>query len=253
MENRKMRFLTYGNKEAPPVMLIHGMATTAEICYGGIAPRLARKYYVILAVLDGHDPCSDNVFRSLDDSCHKIEKFVTENSGGHLYALSGFSLGGSIAAELLQRGNITIDKVHLDAAFCVKLGALAPFYTFLFVHGIRYMQSGRAIPESITDSVFGKGNNSVAQMLFSDVRTETIKNCCHDVYDFDVRDELRKTNAEIMFWLGENEPYPRKSVKLLHRYLPDIKVRVFRGMGHGQLLHEHPAFYLKALTAYLSE
>jgi hypothetical protein len=68
-----------------------------------------------------------------------------------------------------------------------------------------------------------------------------------------VRDELRKTNAEIMFWLGENEPYPLKSIKLLHRYLPAIKVRMFRGMGHGQLLHEHRTYYLKALIKFLSE
>lgn len=248
-----MRFITLGNKENPPVMLIHGMATTAEICYGKIAPRLAEKYYVILAVLDGHDPCSDTVFRSLDDSCRMIEKFVSENFDGHLYALSGFSLGGSIAVELLQRGNITIDKAHLDAAFCVKLGALALFYTFLFVHGIRYMQSGRAIPECITDSVFGKGNNSVAEMLFPDVKSETIRNCCHDVYNFKVSGKLRKNNSEIIFWLGENEPYPRKTVKLLRRYLPDIKVRMFRGMGHGQLLHEHRSYYLKALMNFLSE
>jgi len=252
-ENVKMRFLTYGNKEKPPVMLIHGMATTAEICYGKIAAQLAEKYFVILSVLDGHDPCGDTVFHSLDDSCRKIEMFIKENFGGHLYALSGFSLGGSITVELLQRGHITVDKVHLDAAFCVKLGALAPFYTFLFVHGIRYMQSGRVIPECITDSVFGKGNNSVAEMLFPNVKSETIRNCCHDVYDFEVRDELRKTSTEIMFWLGENEPYPRKSVKLLYRYLPAIKVRMFRGMGHGQLLHEHRTYYLKALIKFLSE
>ena len=248
-----MRFLTYGKMEAPPVMLIHGMATTAEICYGEIVPGLARRYRVILAVLDGHDPCGDTVFRSLGDSCRKIETYVKENFGGHLYALSGFSLGGSIAAELLQRGSITADKVHLDAAFCVRLGALAPLYTFLFVHGIRYMQSGHTVPERITDSVFGKGNNSVSEMLFYDIKSETIRNCCHDVYGFELRDELRKTNAEIMFWLGENEPYPKKTVKLLHRYLPKIKVRMFKGMGHGQLLHEHPAFYLNMLIKFLSE
>ena len=252
-EDMKMRFLTYGNKEDPPFMLIHGMATTAEICYGKIAPRLAEKYYVILAVLDGHDPRDNSVFHSLGDSCRMIENYVSKYFDGHLYALSGFSLGGSITVELLQRGHITVDKVHLDAAFCVKLGALAPFYTFLFVHGIRYMQSGRVIPACITDSVFGKGNNSVAEMLFPNVKSETIRNCCHDVYDFEVRDELRKTNAEIMFWLGENEPYPLKSVKLLHRYLPAVKVRMFRGMGHGQLLHEHRTYYLKALIKFLSE
>lgn len=234
-------------------MLIHGMATTAEICYGRMAPRLAERYYVILAVLNGHDPNEDTVFCSLSDSCREIEKYVRDELGGKLFALSGFSLGGSIAVELLQRGNITVDKVLLDAAFCIKLGALAPFYTFLFVHGIRYMQSGRAVPGCIIDHIFGRGNNSVAEMLFTGVKSETILNCCRDVYYFELREELRKTNADVMFWFGENEPYPRKTARLLHQYLPHIKVRMFGKMGHGQLIHEHPAFYLKELMKFLSD
>ena len=40
-EIMKMRFLTYGNKETLPVMLTHGMAATAGICYRKIAPLLA--------------------------------------------------------------------------------------------------------------------------------------------------------------------------------------------------------------------
>ena len=66
-----MDFLTYGDSTAPAVMLIHGMATTAEICYSTIAEQLSRNYYVILAKLDGHDPDSDSVFLSLNDSCRK--------------------------------------------------------------------------------------------------------------------------------------------------------------------------------------
>ncbi len=115
-----MHFLTLGDTSAPAVMLIHGMATTAELCYSTIAEKLSRYYYVILAKLDGHDPDSDSVFLSLNDSCRKIEQYVKRYHSGHLYALSGFSLGGSIAVQLLQRGRIQIDKVHLDAAFCQK-------------------------------------------------------------------------------------------------------------------------------------
>ncbi len=248
-----MKFLTYGDNTAPAVMLIHGMATTAEICYGAMAKNLSRYYYVILAKLDGHDPDSDSVFISLEDSCRKIEHYVKQHHYGHLYALSGFSLGGSIAVELLQRGNIQIDKVHLDAAFCLKFGVLKPYFTALFTYGIRYMQSGRTIPTFITDSVFGKGNHSVQEMLFHQIKSETIRNCCGDVYSFTLCDSLQNVTSEIVFWMGEHEPYPRKTARLLRQYLPQIQVRVFKGMGHGQLLHEHPNYYLRELLKYLKE
>ncbi|MBR5091025.1 MAG: alpha/beta hydrolase [Ruminiclostridium sp.] len=246
-----MRFITYGNADLPPVMMIHGMATTAEICYDRIAKKLSTRYHVILAVLDGHDDKSDSIFVSVDDSCKKIERYVSENFGGHLYAISGFSLGGSIAVELLQRGNISIEKAHLDAAFCIKLGALAPVYTFIFTEGIRYIQSGRKVPESITGHIFGKGNNSVIEMLFYDIKRDTILNGCHDVYRFELREELRDCGAETVFWFGSNEKFPRKTARLLRKYMPKMKVCVFKGMGHGQLLHEHPDYYLKRLTIFL--
>ncbi|MBR2086030.1 MAG: alpha/beta hydrolase [Oscillospiraceae bacterium] len=246
-----MNFLTYGDSTAPTVMLIHGMATTAEICYASIAKKLSRNYHVILAKLDGHDPDFDSVFISLEDSCRKIEHYAKQHYSGHLYALSGFSLGGSIAVELLQRGNIQIDKVHLDAAFCVKFGILKPFYTALFTYGIRYMQSGRTIPAFITDSVFGKGNRSVQEMLFYQIKSESIRNCCGDIYSFTLCDSLRNATSEIVFWMGEHEPYPRKTARLLRQYLPQMQVKVFKGMGHGQLLHEHPRFYCRELLKVL--
>jgi pimeloyl-ACP methyl ester carboxylesterase len=246
-----MNFLTYGDSTAPAVMLIHGMATTAEICYSSIAKKLSQDYYVILAKLDGHDPDSDSVFISLDDSCRKIENYVKAHHGGHLYALSGFSLGGSIAVELLQHGKIQIEKVHLDAAFCVKFGVLKPFYTVFFTYGIRYMQSGRTIPACMTDSLFGKENRSVLEMLFRQIKSETIRNCCGDVYSFSLCDSLRNAKSEVVFWMGEHEPYPRKTARLLRQYLPQMQVRVFKGMGHGQLLHEHPYYYLRELSKYL--
>jgi pimeloyl-ACP methyl ester carboxylesterase len=246
-----MNFLTYGDSTAPAVMLIHGMVTTAEICYQSFIDKLSREYSVILAVLDGHDPDSDSVFLSLNDSCRKIEQYVKRYYNGHLYALSGFSLGGSIAVQLMQRGKIQIDKVHLDAAFCLKFGVLKPFYTALFTCGIRYMQSGRTIPACIMDSVFGKGNRSVQEMLFRSVKSETIRNCCNHVYSFTLHDSLQNTKSEVLFWMGENEPYPHKTAHLLRRYLPDMQVRVFKGMGHGQLLHEHPKYYLRELLKYL--
>ena len=73
-----MRFITCGTSDKPSLIMIHGMATTAEICYHDLALKLSEHYYVILAVLDGHDPESSEDFISPEVCCVKIEKYIRE-------------------------------------------------------------------------------------------------------------------------------------------------------------------------------
>ena len=47
------------------------------------------------------------------------------------------------------------------------------------------------------------------------------------------------------------EPYPRKSVTLLKKYLPAIIDVEIEYMGHGQYLHEHSDEYASKLIDYL--
>lgn len=112
-----MRFSVYGKKDGLPVMLIHGMAETAHSCFDSIIPKLS-EYCIILAEVDGHYPQS--VYASADKCCEEIEKYVCESFGGRMHGLVGFSMGGSISVKLMGRGNIAIENVILDAAFCVK-------------------------------------------------------------------------------------------------------------------------------------
>ena len=106
-----MNFLTFGDKENQSVMFIHGMASTAKLCYGPLLEYL-KDYYVILAEVDGH---SDSLgeLESLADNCTEIENFIMENLNGELYCLSGFSMGGTMAVEIVGRGNVRISKVLL--------------------------------------------------------------------------------------------------------------------------------------------
>lgn len=115
-----MNFLTNGDKSNKPILFIHGMATSALICYEGILPYF-KDYYVILAEVDGHSDNTDEL-SDLAKCCDEIEEYVNDNLSGKLYCLSGFSMGGTMAVELTGRGNIAIEKLHLDAAFPNKNG-----------------------------------------------------------------------------------------------------------------------------------
>ena len=55
----------------------------------------------------------------------------------------------------------------------------------------------------------------------------------------------------VVFWHGSNEPYPRKSARLLKEYLPKLEVVEFDDMGHGQYLHEHSVEYAAKFIEYL--
>ena len=48
-----MNFLCFGDKSKKSILFIHGMASTAMLCYEPILKRLS-DYYVILAEVDGH-------------------------------------------------------------------------------------------------------------------------------------------------------------------------------------------------------
>ena len=156
-----MIFNTYGDKTLPSLILIHGMANTAQSCYGRIVPYLDG-YHVILCEVDGHTDKETGLFISIEDCCEKIEKYVARNLEGKVYGLSGFSMGATIAVELMARNDISIEKVILDAAFCVKMGVLSPIYTSMFCWALHKIQSGKTIPAVMIESVMGKGNSGMA-------------------------------------------------------------------------------------------
>ena len=48
-----MNFITYGNKNNNSILFIHGLASTADLCFKPLLPYL-QDYYVIFCELDGH-------------------------------------------------------------------------------------------------------------------------------------------------------------------------------------------------------
>lgn len=244
-----MNFLTYGDKSKPAILFIHGMASTALLCYEPIL-RYFEDYYVVLAEVDGHSDQCDELL-DLSDNCSEIEKYVADNLHGRLFCLSGFSMGGTMAVEIAGRGKIDISKLHLDAAFLTKMGILTKPYEFVFCKAIAWMIKGKKIPRFLMDSFMGKDNRSVAEMLYTGVTPGSIKSACEFIYKYDMPENMRKFKGDTVFWYGENEAYPKKSAVLLKKYLPDMKIKVFPGMGHGQYLHEHSKEYAMELNAFL--
>lgn len=247
-----MNYLTYGNEENQTILFIHGMASTALLCYEPILKYL-ENYHAVLVEVDGHSSNTKGDLTDLKDSCDDIEKYINENFDGHIYGLCGFSMGATMAVELIGRGNISVDKVVLDAAFTVKMGIKTKPFKICFTRTIKRIQQGKKIPQFLIDSVMGKGNNSVIEMLYQDVSSNTITNACEFVYKYDIPAGLSNYKKPVLFLRGSRETYPKKSAAMLKKYIPRLEEKVLEGMGHGQYLHKHPSEYANELLCFLSE
>ena len=245
-----MNIITYGNKNNKSIFFIHGLASTADLCFKPLLPYL-QDYYVIFCELDGHYGTNPKDLTSLKETIDSIESYMLNEMDGTLYGLCGFSMGATIAVELIGRGNISLSKVLLDAAITAELGMMAIPFTYAFIIGTSRIKNKKPIPKFLLDKIMGKDNLSIIEMMYPQISKNTIKNACKYIYHYKVPKNLNKFSNPVLFWRGSEEPIPAKSEKILIEYLPQMKIEVFEGMGHGQFLHEHPKEYAEKLKLFL--
>ena len=245
-----MNFISYGNRNNKSILFIHGLASTADLCFKALLPYL-QDYFVIFCELDGHYGTNPKDLTSMEETIDSIESYILNELKGCVYGLCGFSMGGTIAVELIGRGNISASKVLLDAAITTELGLMARPLTCAFIIGTSRIKNKKPIPKFLLDKIMGKDNLSVIEMIYPQISKNTIKNACKFMYHYKVPKNLTKFSNPVMFWRGSEEPIPAKSEKILREYLPQMKIEVFEGMGHGQFLHEHPKEYAEKLKIFL--
>ena len=246
-----MNFITFGNRNNKSILFIHGLASTADLCFKALLPYL-QDYYVIFCELDGHYGTDPKDLTSMEETIDSIESYILNELKGSVYGICGFSMGATIAVELIGRGNISASKVLLDAAITAELGLMATPFTCAFIIGTSRIKNKKPIPKFLLDKIMGKDNLSVIEMMYPQISKNTIKNACKFIYHYKVPKNLSKFSNPVMFWRGSEEPIPAKSEKRLREYLPQMKTEVFEGMGHGQFLHEHPKEYAEKLKIFLT-
>ena len=87
-----MLFTEFGNKENPPVLLLHGMMQDWWSEYELLKP-LEEHYRLIIPAQDGFYEGS-NDFTSFADQARQIEEYVQTNYNGKVHGAFGGSQGG---------------------------------------------------------------------------------------------------------------------------------------------------------------
>lgn len=245
-----MKFISYGNRNKKSILFIHGLASTADQCFKPLLPYL-QDYFVIFCELDGHYGTNPKDLISMEETIDSIESYILNEMSGSFYGIWGFSMGATIAVELIGRGDISTSRVLLDGAITAELGLMARPFTCAFIIGTSRIKNKKPIPKFLLDKIMGKDNLRVIEMIYPQISKTTIKNTCKFIYHYKPPKNLTKFSNPVMFWRGIEEPIPEKSEKILREYLPQMETEVFEGMGHGQFLHEHPQEYTEKLKLFL--
>ena len=127
-----------------------------ELCFGALLPYLS-DYYVVLCELDCHyDESKKDIF-SMNDCIEDIENYIINNLSGEVYGLCGFSMGATMAVDLVSRASIRAERLFLDAAITIEMGLAAKPFAYAFAIGTDRIKKGKFIPKFMLDYFMGKG------------------------------------------------------------------------------------------------
>ena len=233
-----MNFRTFGNTNAPTLLLIPGLGVSYEI-FLPLIHLTEEKFRIIAVEVDGFTLGKHTRFTSVDAQAAQVIAYVREHHAGHLTCAYGLSLGGKILSRMLERNELTIDHAILDAA------PLLPLPGWL-INPLRYYQAANVWTcyhwTGFWKFVF---HSHYFDVLLDECRKSWPwggKQAVLDGYKSVYTSKLERiSGADIHFWYGAKEAFAAKpQVKHLLSLYPNAHIQIFPGMNHGQLLVDHP-------------
>ena len=120
-----MRIYSFGDENAPVIMLLPGTCCHWKSNFGKVIPLLSDTFRVLCVSYDGFDETECTEFPTVTEETEKIEAYIKEHCGGHIRAAYGCSLGGSFVGLLAARRNIKMDYGILGSSDLDQASAFA--------------------------------------------------------------------------------------------------------------------------------
>jgi len=253
-----MKFHEFGDKNNPHVMLIHG-GGSAWWSYLRQARALSERYHVILPIMDGHGEEYTIPYVSTEVTVDKLMDYINENCGGRLFALCGVSLGGQIVIELLSRKPDLVEKAIIDGSICYPTPNIARFCIFTFKLTYRFIFSEKACKKQLAlmpkmlpaKMLFPKEIQDYYIQEMPLQPKETMLSVYRTYMYYQLKESLRDTKAQVMYWYGEKEMQcVKKSAQLFQSYVPDCEIYEAKGYNHGYLALYLPEEWLTLACAF---
>jgi pimeloyl-ACP methyl ester carboxylesterase len=239
-----MKFYEYGDKESPSIMLIHGAGWSYWL-YLQEARLLQHKYHVILPVIDGHGEEAGVPYTSTEKTADQLLDYIDHNCGGKLFALSGVSLGGQIAIELLSRRADLAKKAIIESGLCIPQPFLLKYSRFVYKHFGKWLFSKKFNQRALT--LLPKQMHlpdEIAALYLRDipaVNVETMNRVFETYYLYQLKDRLKDSQTDIIYWYGSKEmKCIKQSGLLFNSYVEKCQLIELPGYRHSEISAYHP-------------
>lgn len=255
-----MKFHEFGDKNNKSILLIHG-GGNAWWNYLRQAKALCKDYHVILPTLDGHGEEYNEKYISTNDSAKKLIEYIDKNCNGHLFLLCGVSLGGQIVIEMLSLRKDITQKAIIDGSICYPQPVMEKICiaTVHCLGGIMFGKSACKLQMLLLRmSKKMRFTKEIENYYIKDmplVKKSTLCSMYHTYMgEYTIRNDISKTNAQIMYWYGSKEmKCVKKSAQLLKELVPSCKIYEAKGYNHGYLAVYLPDEWLNIVKNFLND
>lgn len=253
-----MKFHEFGDKTNPHIMLIHG-GGNAWWNYLRQARALSERYHVILPTLDGHGKEYTIPYVSTEATVDKLLDYINENCGGRLFALCGVSLGGQIVIELLSRKPDLVRKAIIDGSVCYPTPIMSKFCILTFKLTYKFLFSEKAckrqlalMPKMLPEKMlYPKELKDYYLQEMPLLPKRTMVSVYRTYMYYHLKESLRDTKAQVMYWYGEKEmKCVKKSAQLFQSFVPNCEIYEAKGYNHGYLALYLPEEWLKIASVF---
>ncbi|MBC3887505.1 alpha/beta fold hydrolase [Acetobacterium paludosum] len=251
-----MKFYEYGDKKLPSIMLIHGAGWSYWL-YLQEARLLQNKYHVILPVIDGHGEESEVPYISTEKAADRLLDYIDHNCGGKLFALSGVSLGGQIAIELLSRRADLAEKAIIESGLCIPQPGLLRYSLFVYKHFGKWLFSKKFNQWALTKLPKQMHlPDEITALYLRDlpaVKIATMNRVFETYYRYQLKDSLKDSQADTIYWYGSKEmKCIKQSGLLFESYVEKCQLIELPGYRHSEISAYHPEEWVEKAEQFFN-
>lgn len=241
-----MKFCEFGKENSTAIMCLPGNFMTYRQ-FEKIVPMLEKEYRVITVSFDGYDETGKTTYTTAKEQADKLAEYIRKNLNGKIDLVYAESLGSIPAAFLTQIKDVQVGGVILSGAEYMNYGifnklAINMFAPMTYKLMSKIVKTGEVKFPKFLQIKMGITNETFRPMLdqaCQDLTLETTKATFWEAVKF--YPEYMSTwdpnpDMHIACWYGEKEMNMKKAIKNLRRAFPNLEVRLFKGLGHGEIM-----------------
>ena len=246
-----MKFVEFGNKELPTIILLHG-GGLSYWSLSNVVELLKEDYHVVTPIIDGHGENGDETFISIEQTADNLLAYIDRACNGKVFVLGGLSIGAQIVIEVLSKRDNVSQYAILESPLVIPIKGLTTltvptfklFYGLIKVKWFSKMQAKALfVPKNMFECYYYDSLKITKQSLIN----ITLSNG-----NYALKSGIENTKVRVMIIVGEKERgIIKKSAQILKSKIPNSQLFVAKKMGHGELSLAHPMEYLRVVEEFI--